>query len=230
MLLTKEDLRVAFGFNKKHKPVRTMYDRNKRVKMENYTFLSKNFCKRGQTVLVGDSITEICNVTDLFASYTEKTGMAVYNRGISGDTSDRLLERIRDNVTCLKPTLIVLLIGTNDLGFGLDTDFTANNVDKILDVFDSDCKDAKVILQAVYPVNSHVDPIMVGKRKNKDICEMNAKLKEIAEKHKVVFADFTDLLSDEHGRFNREYTYDGLHPNAVGFSVVTGELLKMMGD
>lgn len=207
---------------------KTKYDKVKKTKKDNFTFLNKTCCKKGQTVLVGDSITEIWNITDLFACYTEKTSLAVYNRGISGDTSDRLLERIRENVTAIEPKNIVLLIGTNDLGVGCDTDFTALNVSKTLDIIKADCPNAKVILQAVYPVNSSIDRCMVGARKNSDIKTLNQKLRAIAEEKIVIFADFTELLSDKNGIFNKEYTYDGLHPNARGFAVLTEEILKLL--
>lgn len=207
---------------------RTKYDKVKKTKKDNFTFLNKACCEKGQTVLAGDSITELWNITDLFASYSKKTSLAVYNRGISGDTSDRLLERIRENVTVIEPKNIVLLIGTNDLGVGCDTNFTALNVRKILDIIKEDCPDAKVILQAVYPVNSSIDKCMVGARKNSDIKIVNQKLKALAKEKNVIFADFTELLSDEKGKFKKEYTYDGLHPNARGFAVITDELLKIL--
>lgn len=208
--------------------LKTRYDKIKQTKKDNFTFLSKTCCQKGQTVLVGDSITEIWNVTDLFADYTKRTSLAVYNRGISGDTSDRLLERIKENVTSIEPKNIVMLIGTNDLGVNSGTDFTAKYVSEILDVIKTDCPDAKVILQAIYPVNKNIDKWMVGSRKNADIKIVNQKLEAIAKEKDIVFADFTEALSDKNGDFNKEYTYDGLHPNAKGFAVVTKELFKLI--
>lgn len=207
---------------------KTKYDISKQIKKDNFTFLNNTCCKEGQTVLVGDSITEIWNVTDLFGEYSKRTSLAVYNRGISGDTSDRLLERIRENVTSIKPKNIVLLIGTNDLGVKSGTQFTAKYVSEILDVIKADCPDAKVILQAIYPVNKNIDKWMVGARKNSDIKIANQKLKILAKEKDVIFADFSEILSDKNGNFNAEYTYDGLHPNAKGFAVVTEKLLKLL--
>ncbi len=208
--------------------LKTKYDKIKQTKKDNFTFLNKTCCQKGQTVLVGDSITEIWNITDLFADYTKSTSLAVYNRGISGDTSDRLLERIKENVTVIEPKNIIMLIGTNDLGVNSTLDFTAKYVSKILDIIKTDCPKAKVILQAIYPVNKNIDKYMVGSRNNADIKIVNQKLKDIANRKGVVFSDFTDILSDKKGNFNKEYTYDGLHPNAKGFAVVTQELLKLL--
>ncbi len=209
---------------------RTEYDNVKKTKRDNFTFLNGRFCEKGQVVLLGDSITEIWNVTDLFGQFTKETGLAVYNRGISGDTSDRLLERIKNNVTSIEPKLIVLLIGTNDLGVNSGNDFTEMNVRKILDVIKADCPNAKIILQAIYPVNPNVDKWSVGLRRNSDIKTVNAKLKKLAKEKNIVFADFTELLSDKNGNFKAQYTYDGLHPNAKGFAAVTPKLLKLMKE
>ncbi len=68
---------------------KTAYDHVKQAKKENFTFLNEKYAQQGQTVLFGDSITEIFNSYELFYAFSQATGQAVYNRGISGDTSDR---------------------------------------------------------------------------------------------------------------------------------------------
>ena len=102
---------------------RTEYDAYKRSRAGSFAFLNQNYCEKGATVLAGDSITEGYTHTELFAEYTAETGIPVYNRGISGDTSDRLLERLEKTILNIKPKNLVLLIGTNDLGVGADADF-----------------------------------------------------------------------------------------------------------
>lgn len=209
---------------------KTKYDLVKNTKRNNFKFLNETVCKKGQTVLFGDSITEIFNVTDLFNDYTETTGLAVYNRGISGDTSDRLLERIYDNVINIKPRNLAILIGANDLGLGAPPDFTEKNVDSLLKIICGECPEANIILEAVYPVNKGLNMAsrqMVGGRKNSDIAELNTQLKELSIKYGVIFADFTDKLSDKKGNFNKEYTYDGLHPTAQGFKAVAESLIPL---
>ena len=92
---------------------KTAYDLVKQTKKENYLFLNENYAHHGQTVLFGDSITEIFNSYELFYTFSKVTGQAVYNRGISGDTSDRLLERLKCNALNITPKNLVILIGTN---------------------------------------------------------------------------------------------------------------------
>ena len=111
---------------------KTAYDYVQQTKKENFSFLNETYAQQGQTVLFGDSITEIFNSYELFYAFSQTTGQAVYNRGISGDTSDRLLERLECNALNISPKNLVILIGTNDIGLGLLTEYTLNNIKEIL--------------------------------------------------------------------------------------------------
>ena len=205
---------------------RTEYDAYKNSKASGFEILNKNYCEKGATVLVGDSITEGYEHTELFAEYTAKTGTPVYNRGISGDTSDRLLERLEKNVLNIKPKNMVLLIGTNDLGAGADTDFVAENVEKIIEQSKKRCKNINIILEGVYPINPKINK--QGRRKNIDILLLNEKLKAVAKKQKIEFVDLTDKLSDKKGLLNADYTYDGLHANAKAYEIITKAVLPLL--
>ena len=205
---------------------RTEYDAYKRSRMESFELLNKNYCEKGATVLVGDSITEGYMNADFFAEYTKETGIPVYNRGISGDTSDRLLDRLEKTVLNIKPKNIVLLIGTNDLGVGADIDFIAENVEKIIEQSKKRCKNINIILESVYPINPTINK--QGRRKNSDILLLNKKLKAVAEKQKIRFVDLYSALSDEKGLFNPEYTYDGLHANAKAYEIITNSVLPLL--
>ncbi len=205
---------------------RTEYDAYKRSRAESFEFLNQNYCEKGATVLAGDSITEGYTHTELFAEYTAETGIPVYNRGISGDTSDRLLERLEKTILNIKPKNLVLLIGTNDLGVGADADFVSHNVERIIEQSRKRCKNINIILESVYPVNTKINK--QGRRNNKDIALLNEKLKAVAEKHKTEFADLTDMLSDDNGMFKAEYTYDGLHANAKAYEIITRAVLPLL--
>lgn len=210
----------------------TKYDYVKKNKTENFTFLNRNFCKKGQTILFGDSITEIFNHYELFYAYTEKTGQAVYNRGISGDTSNRLLERLYDNALILEPKNLVILIGTNDIGCGFATpEYIALNVQRLIKETKEKSPKTHIILEAVYPVNKLMNVAsvqMVGRRTNKDIATLNALLKEVAENEDVTFLDLTNELSNRKGTLAKEYCYDGLHLNAHGFKVVAEHIIPLL--
>lgn len=208
----------------------TDYDLVKTTKMNNFTYLNQR-AEHNQVVLIGDSITEIYNHHDLFAQYTKDSGKLVYNRGISGDTSDKMLARLYDNALNINPSHIVMLIGTNDIGKGIDNDTIYSNISKSIDLTREKCPNAKIILQSVYPVNysmSTQSRSMVGSRKNSTIDSLNIRLRELSAEKNITWVDLKSTLSDANGNFKEEYTYDGLHPNAVGFNAVTEVLIPLL--
>lgn len=210
---------------------KTKYDLLKQVKKDNFLFLNENYCAKGQTILLGDSITEIFNWYELFADFTKSKGQAVYNRGISGDTSDRLLERLDCNALNICPRNLVLLIGVNDLGLGAPPAFTAENVRAIATRVREQCPDTNLVLQGVYPVNKWVCReafSMVGRIRNETIAELNEKLKTIALHTGAYWLDLTDVLADKKGRLAKEYTYDGLHLNVHGFCAVAKRIIPCL--
>ena len=123
---------------------KTAYDHVKQTKKENFSFLNEKYAQQGQTVLFGDSITEIFNSYELFYAFSQTTGQAVYNRGISGDTSDRLLERLECNALNISPKNLVILIGTNDIGIGIPTEYTLKNIKEILQRTQTLCSNTAV--------------------------------------------------------------------------------------
>lgn len=200
---------------------RTAYNHEKANKAVNFTYLNQNYCVENQTVLAGDSITEICNM-ELYHKYTEESGVKVYNRGISGDTSNRLLERFEDNVLSLSPKNLVLMIGTNDLSLKADVSYVADNIDKMIALSKNNNPDMNIILQSVYPV------VHTNKKKNKKITELNLLIKVIADKYDITYLDIHSLLLDDKNGLNPEYTYDGLHPNVFGFDIAVKKILPLL--
>lgn len=208
---------------------KTKYDTGKETKRDNFRFLNEKYTYENCTVLVGDSITELWN-PEFFFEYTKQSGQVVLNRGISGDTSDRMFERMMDNVINLKPKNIVILIGTNDFGLGAPVEFTFCNIEKTINLIKEMLPNSNIILQGVYPVNKSINLLSscVGKRSNEVITELNTRLKKLADVNDVIFIDFTEKLSDKKGKFAKEYTYDGLHPNAKGFAVVSPDIIELL--
>ena len=200
----------------------TKYDREKVNKADNYEFLNENYCKKGQIVLAGDSITELYNM-ELFDDYTARTGKLVYNRGISGDTSNRLLGRFERNVLNLEPTTIALLIGTNDLNQGANTQYIIGNTEKLIRLAKEKCPGVNIILEAVYPINTLINS--QGRRHNHVIRDLNKGLEGLAAMMGVEFVDMTEQLADKYGILRKKYTYDGLHVNAPAYELITGAII-----
>lgn len=205
----------------------TKYDREKTTKRENYRILNEEYALQNQTVLLGDSITDFFNWYELFYDFSKVSVQAVYNRGISGDTTDRLLERLDDNVLSINPKNIVLLIGTNDIGRGLPLSMSVENVSKIIKIAKEKCPDVNFILQAVYPINRGMRD-KFEKRSNEKIELMNKEFIKLSEKYGCVWLDITDKLKDETGNLKKEYTYDGLHLNVNAYKIVAENVIPLL--
>src|SRR5262245_35668783 len=109
-------------------PIRR-YDWFKKLWLERRTAWAEHLQQdQGALVFLGDSITQGWG-DDMRGSFA---GVKVANRGISGDTTRGVLIRLEEDVLALKPTGVVLLIGTNDLGEQADPDTIAANLKLIL--------------------------------------------------------------------------------------------------
>lgn len=205
----------------------TVYSSEMVSKKNNFTLLNKKYALENQTVLLGDSITDFFTWYELFYNFSKSSGQAVYNRGIGGDTTDRLLERLQDNVLNIKPKNIVLLIGTNDISRGLPLEVSVQNVEKIIKTSKECNPDINFILEAVYPINENMRD-RFEKRSNKKISEMNKEFIKLCEKYNCVWCDFTDKLKDKNGQLKEEYTYDGLHINSMAYEIVAKNVIPLL--
>lgn len=213
--------------NKVNYSALTQYSGEMTTKKNNYTLLNKKYALKNQTVLLGDSITDFFNYYELFFDFCKSSGQAVYNRGISGDTTDRLLERLYDNVLSIEPKNIVLLIGTNDIGRGLPLSMTLENFEKIITDTKKACPDVNFIVEAVYPINENMRD-KFEKRSNKKIKEMNNEFIKLCEKHNCIWLYFTDKLKDKDGNLKKELTYDGLHVNAQAYEIIAENVIPLL--
>lgn len=202
------------------------------IKAENFALENKT-AQKGQTVFVGDSITEYYQLVDAYGDYMQQTGILVYNRGISAECTDHLLARFDDTVLNIEPRNMVLLIGVNDLGQGVPEDTIYNNIKTMIEKTQAQCPQTNIILQALYPIDENrpefYDRFMVGSvRTNALIQSLNARLEALAGEKGIQYLDLTDQLVDENGVFRAEYTMDGLHPNAAGYAVITEAIKPLL--
>lgn len=216
-------------FSKKQQvySIATQYSKEMTTKKNNYTFLNRKYALENQTVLLGDSITDFFNWYELFYDFSKTSGQAVYNRGIGGDTTDRLIERLQENVLSIKPRNIVLLIGTNDPSRGVPLSVTVQNMENIIKTTKSACPDVNFIIEAVYPINEKMRD-RFEKRSNKKINEMNKEFITLCKKYDCIWLDFTDELKDSNGNLKQEYTYDGLHINAQAYEIVAKNVIPLL--
>lgn len=184
------------------------------------------------TIFFGDSITELCPVSDIYGEYTLKTGLPVCNRGISAECTPSMLERFDSCILTAKPKNLVMLMGINDLQQDISEEETLSNIREMIRRTKKDSPDTNIILQALYPVcenrTSLYEKFMIGKRTNAMIQEFNEKLSLLAKEENVTYVDLTNVLADENGNLKEEYTVDGLHPSTKGYQTAAEQILPLL--
>lgn len=166
---------------------------------------------KSDIIFLGNSITNGGEWAELLGNSHAK------NRGISGDTTQGVLDRL-STITKGKPSKIFLLIGTNDLSRGKSVDEVAKNVEKIVERVKRESPATKLYVQSVFPVNPKFNKFLGHMNRQKDIAVLNAKIKAIAARHGVTYIDvYKSLVIPSTDVMNPEYTNDGLHLLGKGY-------------
>ena len=182
--------------------------------------------KEKRVVFMGNSITE--GWVNIRPDFFKENGYI--GRGISGQTSYQFVVRFRPDVINLKPKLVVINAGTNDVAentgpFDLQTTF--GNIVSMVEL--AKANKIKVILTSVLPAAKF--------KWNKNITDapdkieaLNALIKEYAKKHKIPYVDYyTPMVTGPERALNPAYSKDGVHPTAEGYEVMEA-LIKPVID
>lgn len=162
-------------------------------------------------VFLGNSITDGCEWAELFQNRHVK------NRGISGDRSGWLLDRI-DSILAAHPKKLFLMIGTNDLAAGISPEEIVRNVERLIDRFQSESKWTKIYVQSILPVNGKDFKIYRDHYAHEQlIVPTNKLLEELCHEKGVEYLDVWGALADDEGHLDRRYTNDGLHLMGEGY-------------
>ena len=166
---------------------------------------------KSDIIFLGNSITNGGEWAELLRNPHAK------NRGISGDTTQGVLDRL-STITKGKPSKIFLLIGTNDLSRGKSVDEVAKNVEKIVERVKRESPKTKLYVQSVFPVNPKFNKFLGHMNRQKDIAALNAKIKAVVARHGVTYIDvYKSLVIPSTDVMNPEYTNDGLHLLGKGY-------------
>ena len=184
-----------------------------RYKAENAAVLHHMMGSR--VVFMGDSITELWKF-----AHPDFFGENYIDRGIGGQTTAQMLVRFRQDVISLKPTVVHILGGTNDIaGNGGPTTLEAikNNIASMVDL--ATANDIRVVIGSVPPAGmfpwrpSVVEPAQ-------HIVEMNEWLRRLAREKNLIYVDYHEPLADERDAMKQTFSNDGVHPNRDGYSVM----------
>ncbi len=168
-----------------------------------------------RVVFMGDSITDawIGKCPEFFAKHP------YVDRGISGQTTPQMLVRFRHDVIELKPSVVVLLAGINDIAgnTGPSTqEMIAANYTSMVEL--AKANNIKVVIASVLPAYDF--PWRPGTLPADKVVQLNAWLKTYAEHSGCVYLDYFSAMVDGRKGLRAEYTYDGVHPNKEGYLVM----------
>lgn len=169
-----------------------------------------------RVVFMGDSITDGWKLAESFP------GKPYVNRGISGQTTPQMLIRFRPDVVDLKPDVVVILAGTNDIA-GNTGPMTVRQVeDNLASMSDiARAHGIHVVLSSVTPVfPSDKRPQFFKERPPEKIVEINKWMRAYCERNKIVYLDYFSAMVGKDGLMKRDLAYDGLHPSDAGHKVM----------
>jgi len=138
------------------------------------------------------------------------------NRGISGDTTFGVLERL-DEITEGKPVKIFILLGINDLARNISNDIILRNYVRIIDRIRMESPSTQIYVQTLLPVNGTFKRFVNHYSKAPLILKINRRLRKMTEQKKVNLIDLYPHFLDKNGRLDIQYTNDGLHLTAMGY-------------
>ena len=177
----------------------------------------------GQIVFIGDSITDLYPLD----SYYGDLDRACYNRGIGGDTTQGVIDRLKVSIFDVNPSTIVLMIGTNDIDGGIPNDKIIENYKIILSEINRNQPMVELYFVSVIPQNKDLEgytDLDVDKN-NKTILMINEEIQKLCNEFGCTYIDLHSSLLDDNGYLRKEFSDDGIHLNANGFEVWTN-LLK----
>jgi lysophospholipase L1-like esterase len=115
----------------------------------------------------------------------------------------------------ISPKLIVLMIGTNNIGQMNDekSEWAAAGVKKILDTIHEKLPHTKVLLLGVFPRGK------ADSTQRKQVGEINEIIKTYADGKTVRYLDIGKVFLDKDGEIPLEVMPDLLHPNGHGYDL-----------
>ena len=219
---------TLFGFNKKCDTQVTECEEIKNEEKNNTETKDDKVddVKREKYVFLGDSIFEQYMTSYFFKGYD------TVNSGVSGITALKTLERLDSGLYEYNPTTIFILLGTNDLYFGYTEEETFEHLKNLINKIHEDKPEIVINVLSLLPINLSDDP-KINKsvnenRSNEKINKVNEYLKDFCNSKNINYINVHDILLDEKGELDWNYTREGLHITDLGYHPITMELLKYM--
>ncbi len=169
-----------------------------------------------RVVFMGNSITEAW--ARLFPAHFP--GKDYIGRGISGQTTPQMLVRFRQDVVALKPKVVVILAGTNDIAGNTGPSTVEMIQDNIASMAElARANGIRVVLASILPVDDY--PWKRGLDPAPKIMAINAWMWQYAAEHGAVYLDLHSPMQNERHGMQAELAYDGVHPTEAGFRLMS---------
>jgi lysophospholipase L1-like esterase len=146
-------------------------------------------------------------------------GKPFINRGISGQTTPQMLVRFRPDVIALKPKVVVILAGTNDIAgnTGPSTlEMIENNIASMSEL--AKANGIRVVLASVLPAFTY--PWRSVQQPAQKIVALNTWIRDYAQRNGHVYLDYHSALADRRQGMKGDLSGDGVHPNEAGYKVM----------
>jgi lysophospholipase L1-like esterase len=177
-----------------------------------------------RVVFMGDSITDGWDDPRSGGFFP---GKPYLDRGISGQTTPQMLIRFRPDVLALKPRVVVILAGTNDIAGNTGPSTLEAIEDNLASMAElSYSNGIRVVLASLLPVSDYAKTrdgkpvIRTVQRPPEQIKALNGWMKNYAAARGSTYLDYHTAMADEKGFLKDELSEDGLHPNAKGYAVM----------
>ena len=169
-----------------------------------------------RVVFMGDSITD--NWGRRYGKFFP--GKPYINRGIGGQTTPQMLLRFRPDVIALKPKVVVILGGTNDIAGNTGPE-TLEEIEGYLSSMAelARANGIAVVLSSVMPISDYTRE-QTQRRPPEKILTLNGWMKDYAANNGFVYLDYFPALEDEKHMLKKEFSEDGLHPNDAGYAAI----------
>jgi len=174
---------------------------DRRVNIRNRAAIQREFNSPADIVMVGDSITDYAEWSDIFP------GISISNRGIAGDTTKGVLARL-DTVIATGATKALIMVGVNDIDSGVPAETVFADYRKIVETLQAN--GIRPYIQSTTMLGD------ARKDQNVEINKLNNMLKRFAKRQDLQFIDLNAKLASN-GVLEERFTSDSIHLNAAGY-------------
>lgn len=168
-----------------------------------------------RVVFMGNSITE--GWKELSPEFFN--GRPYICRGISGQTTPQMLVRFRPDVIALKPKVVVILAGINDIAGNTGPatlEMIEDNITSMAEL--AKANGIRVLLSSVLPAYDF--PWNPGVFPSEKILLLNKWIKEYSSANNFIYVDYYSSMVDERKGMKSELSPDGVHPNKAGYTIM----------